>query len=565
MNLAYTLTLAIISLSLLAVTAILCTNPFTLAILKKRTLWIMVAITLAGLMKYPFGGSVFSGLEYEDAFIYNAAARFALNNGAATTVQPFLTASCSNGSLVTCNEYSTYSGHVIGYSAVIAGAARVFGYDPRLANYVSFVASVIGAGVLFIIALLVSSSVAYSAIAVFIFDLLPFHNLFATASVVEPFSSLFVTLSLLSYLVCVHFRSQHKPGWRSILSWAGLFLVWWACILIKRENVIAIALLPGISVAFMLVEKRSLRAIAWSLVPIFCIWVALASFYLAGIDVAATLRAEVPDVGGFPFSLFFLPKLLPMFLATLFDWRQFFVLSGLLPLALVHAIHRPDKPHLIWYPIALFFTYLLVYSLHYRSYYFIKTGEAVEFDTYRYLANLIPLYSLIAAAGLQYCWAAFKTHLWQVHARFGKPLAVCVAGMALVFSAVQTSNLRAYYSEIEDSNRFNAVKSVLRFLEPIDHPYAIVTDDVLLYQIFGTGTEFLIDLRVLSHGSGLPDFIELTRQRAVYYVKKPSHDDPIERTRYSKEFGILAKLRMEKRFEDRESQIEVYRLSPEPN
>ena len=293
----------------------------------------MVAITLAGLMKYPFGGSVFSGLEYEDAFIYNAAARFALNNGAATTVQPFLTASCSNGSLVACNEYSTYAGHVIGYPSVIAGAAKVFVYDPQLANYVSFSASVICAVVLFIAALLISKSVAFSAIAVFIFDLLPFQNLFATASVVEPFSSLFVLLSLLSYLVCVHFRSQQMQRWRSILSWAGLFLVWWACILIKRENAIAIALLPAVTVALMLAERQPLRALIWRVLPICCIWMALAWFYLAGIDVAATIRAEVPDVGGFPFSIYFLPKLLPVFLATLFDWRLFFFLFSLLPLS----------------------------------------------------------------------------------------------------------------------------------------------------------------------------------------------------------------------------------------
>lgn len=564
MNLAYTFTLAIISLSLLVVTAMLFTNPFTLEILKKRTVWIVVAITLAALMKYPFGGSVFSGLEYEDAYIYNAAARFALNYGVATTVQPFLTASCSYGSLVTCNEYSTYAGHVIGYSSVIAGTAKIFGYDPLLANYVSFAASVICAGFLFVTALLISKSVAHSAIAVFIFDLLPFQNLFATASVVEPFSSLFVILSLLSYLVCVHFRPQQTQRWRIILSWAGLFLVWWACILIKRENAIAIALLPAVTVALILLERQPLRVLTWGVAAICSIWVTLAWFYLVGINVAATIRAEVPDVGGFPFSIYFLPKLLPVFLATLFDWRLFFVLSALLPLALVKLIRGPSGSPLMWYPIALFFSYLIIYSLHYRSYYFIKTNVVHEFDTYRYLSNLIPLYSLLAAAGLQYCWAAFK-NVPSAHARIGKGLSVCIAGIALVFSAVQTSNLRAYYYEIEDSNRVGIVKSVLHFLQPIDHSYAILTDDVLLFQIFGDSTEFLIDLRVLGHGSGLPDLVDLIRGRAVYYIKKPYHDDPIERERYSKEFGLLAKLRMEKSFVDPRGRFEVYRLSPEPD
>ena len=92
------------------------TNSFTLAILRKRTVRIVMAITLVALMKYPFDNRVFSGLEYEDAFICNAAARFNLyEKTTALPAEPFLTASCSDGSLIACNAYSIYSGHVIGY------------------------------------------------------------------------------------------------------------------------------------------------------------------------------------------------------------------------------------------------------------------------------------------------------------------------------------------------------------------------------------------------------------------------------------------------------------------
>src|SRR5690348_2441356 len=80
MNLAYMFTLATIVLSLVALIPTLCANPFTRRVLKQHAAWILLAIALALIAKYPFRGDVFSGLEYEDAYVYNAAARYALNN-----------------------------------------------------------------------------------------------------------------------------------------------------------------------------------------------------------------------------------------------------------------------------------------------------------------------------------------------------------------------------------------------------------------------------------------------------------------------------------------------------
>lgn len=562
MDPAYVLTMTVISLALLSAVAMVFTNSFALAILRKRSVWIVMAITLAAMMKYPFDNNIFSGLEYEDAFIYNAAARLKLSEKTpALPREPFLTASCSYGSLIACDAYSTYSGHVIGYPAVIVEAAKIFGYRPHLANFVSFSASVLCAGVLLILALLISNSLVYGAVAVLIFVLLPLQNLFATASVAEPFSSLFMALSLLCYLLCIHFRPLDLHPWRSLISWTGLFLVWWACILVKRELALAIGLLPAITVLLSLLERRPLRSLSWALVPISCIWLALACFYVGAIDVASTIRGEAHDVGNFPFSLSFLPKLLPVFLATLFDWRLFFIFSALLPLAIVAVVQRPTRPQLIVYPIALFFAYLLIYSLHYRSYYFIQTGDVTEFDTYRYLVLLVPLYSLIAAAGFQYCWES-RAFASILSGRIGQFLIACVCGIVLVLSLIQSSNLRTYYSDIESINRLDAVSAVLRLPKPKHHLYAILTDDVLLFQIWGDGTEFLVDSRELEDEREMVGFAELIRSRTVYYVKKPYHDEAIERNRYSKGFNFLSKLKMQTQFEDPSGRFVINLLIP---
>ena len=560
MNLAYVFTLGVICLALIAVAVTLFSNEISREVLRKRLVWILASVAIAALLKYPFDGQIFSGLEYEDAYIYNAAARFFLTNSTLLHTQTLLTTSCSIGSLAGCKEYSTYSGHVIGYSATIVGAGKLFGYQPELANFVSFFASVLCAGVLFITALLIRDSILYAAIAVLIFVLLPFQNLFATASVVEPFSSLFLSLSLLSYLVCVHSRSSKPLLWKSILSWSTLFLVWLACILIKRENVLSIAILPPITVMLMLFERRSVESCSWLTKPILIIWIALAFFYIAAIDVVDTIRAEVPDVGGFPFSPLFLSKLLPVFLSTLLDWQLFLGLSIFLPVAVYAGAKRTSSTRLIQYPIILFCLYLLIYSLHYRSYYFIKTGDVAEFDTYRYLAHLIPLYALLVASGIQYC-LVFVNFVSNSSQRIWKGVLVLFVGIAIILSWIQSSKLKTHFSEIEKTNRLDVVHAVLQLTKGVNRPYAILTDDVLLYQVWGDGTEFMIDLRLMDSDRRLATLTNILHDRIVYYVKKPYHDEPIERNRYLKIFQYLETLRMEKCLEDPDSRFAVYTLA----
>jgi hypothetical protein len=559
MSYPYVFTLGVICLALIGVIGTLFSNEVTRDILRKRFVWILGSIAIAGLLKYPFDGQIFSGQEYEDAYIYNAAARFFLSNAALLPTQSFLTTSCSVGSLAACNEYSTYSGHVIGYSATIAGAGKLFGYQPELANFVSFYASILCAGLLFIAALLIGNSITYAIAAVLIFVLLPFQNLFATASVVEPFSSLFVTLSLLSYLQCVHNRSSKLLQWEIVLSWSTLFLVWLACILIKRENALSIAILPSITVMLILFERRSAENWGWLTKPVLMFWILLALFFLLVIDVAETIRAEVPDVGGFPFSPLFLSKLLPFFLSTLFDFKLFLGLSVFVPIAVYAAIKRTSATKLIWYPIILFGMYLLIYSLHYRSYYFIRTGDVTEFDTYRYLSNLMPLYTLLLAGGIQYCLVLFGFVHTQSH-RARQVALVLFVGFAIIISWMQSSQLKTYFTKIEKNNRLDIVNAVLELTKNVNQPYAILTDDVLLYQIWGDGTEFMIDLRSIDSDRGLATLTKILNERTVYFVKKPYQDETIERNRYLKIFQHLETLEAEKRLQDPEGRFAVYIL-----
>jgi hypothetical protein len=529
-------------------------------LIRKTSFWIFAALALAGIAKLPTSDKIFSGLEYEDAYVYNAAARFILSNPKPSESKSLLTDACSVGALDNCQDYATYSGHVIGYPTAIAAAGKLFGYQPNLANMLSYIASVLCAGVLFVAACLIQAPLIYAASAVTIFIFLPFQNLFASATVVEPFSSLYLTLALLAYLICTQGKSSEKRPGQKLLEWTALLLTWTACLLIKREAALLIATLPVVTLLLGLKERKSVTSFGWLIGPVAFIWVLLALFFIVTIDVTETIRAEIPDVEGFPFAPRFIAKLLPYFLSTLADTKLFLGLSIFIPIAIYPAVTRIHKDPNIAYPIALFSAYLLIYSLHYRSYYFIRTGEVTEFDTYRYLVHIVPFYCLTVAYGMNYSFQmlslSVKKGVWSARAVM---VSLDLAGLAL--STIQSNKLRIQYSEIERETRLESVDAVLSETKRVNSPYAILTDDVLLYQIRGEGSEFLIDSRMINSAQRLDNLVQILKNREVFYVKKSYQDAEIEKNRYPILFEFLKNNRMDLKFSDPNKNFSVFRLS----
>jgi hypothetical protein len=517
-------------------------------------------MAVAGITKFPSSDNIFNGLEYEDAYVYNAAARFILSNTKTSQTESLLTNTCSVGALDNCQEYATFSGHVIGYPTVIAAAGKLFGYQPNLANMLSYIASVLCAGVLFVAASLIQASFIYAASAVIIFNFLPFQNLFASTTVVEPFSSLYLILALLAYLVCTQGKSSEKRPGQKLLEWTALLISWTACLLIKREAALLIAILPVSTLLLGLNERKRITDIGSLIGPVTLIWFLLALFFIVTIDVAETIRAEIPDVDGFPFAPRFIAKLLPYFLSTLADPELFLGLSIFIPIAIYHAATRIQKDPNAAYPIILFSAYLLIYSLHYRSYYFIRTGEVVEFDTYRYLVHIVPFYCLTVAYGITYSFQRLSLSIKpSVLSRRAVITSLVFAGLAL--STIQSNKLRIRYGELERETRLESVDAVLSETKGVSFTYAILTDDVLLYQIRGEGSEFLIDSRMINTDRRLDNLVQILSSREVFYVKKSYQDEEIEKNRYPILFEFLEKNGIELKFTGPNGTFSVFRLS----
>ena len=131
----------------------------------------------------------------------------------------------------------------------------------------------------------------------------------------------------------------------------------------------------------------------------------------------------------------------------------------------------------IVFPLTLFFAYLLLYTSHYRGYFFIKEGHVSSFETYRYINNFFYLLPIM---------------FLPLRSKLVKPIKFIVC-IALAFSLYNTYSLRFKMSETEYQERFKVAKTVSTYKQiPLTvylsariffytRIYAVIT---LMYAIF---------------------------------------------------------------------------------
>src|SRR4051812_25215078 len=82
--------------------------------------WRLVSLALLILVAFriPLHGTFFHGMEYEDSYVYSVSSR-SLPPLSNTVGSPYLIGTCVGGSFASCALWQTYSGHYIGYAAIL--------------------------------------------------------------------------------------------------------------------------------------------------------------------------------------------------------------------------------------------------------------------------------------------------------------------------------------------------------------------------------------------------------------------------------------------------------------
>jgi hypothetical protein len=166
--------------------------------------------------------------------------------------------------------------------------------------------------------------------------------------------------------------------------------------------------------------------------------------------------------------------------------------------------------------ISLFFAYFLVYTGHYRSFYFVHFGTVTPFESLRYIANVFPLFAAVAGLGISELrgWRQRIGGRWRGYDRlvFGG-----IATVWVLSSVGMTRSLRKEWQEVEWENRIAPVVSTLQNVNA-SQDY-IVTDLSMVFQVFGASTVRIVDQ--YSIGTAIPSNVlvqSLKEARTVWWL-----------------------------------------------
>src|ERR1035437_7980548 len=389
--------------------------------LKEFFLVLLFSIGITFLFKYSFQFHFF-GLEYEDSYIFNFSARQLFEK-----IYPisFLTDGISVGSLSNSMKVFTYGGHFITYPVFISWAYHVFGYNIHIPSYVNTFIE-------FLIILTLSISFKkvfgfnkYWFLPGIIFSLAPAMNVFGTTQLSETFSSFIVLVSILSFFY--YFQSNKLIVLFSLLIIYFLFI----------QNV-------------FLIEKT-----------------------------------ESSEISTQTFSLSNFINLFPVFIQALSKFNWFIIYLILIIASIIFiSIGWQKHPQQLFLVIS-FLSYFIIYTLHYRSYYFVHFADVKPFEALRYLNNFFVISTLFISF--------FFYKLLKIPNLKG--VISPILFVLFLISFVYTLLLRKEFSKMEVEDRFSSPVLVLKYLSE-QKESVLITDNILIFQLLGNRNLELVDLQI---------------------------------------------------------------------
>ena len=404
-------------------------------------------ILLSLLFKFDYGIG-FWGLEYEDAYSFSFCSRQFSHD-----IYPssFLIDAVSIGSLEKPLAIFTYGGHFITYPTFLSIFTQILGWSPQIISIIN----TFTAFIILVILSLLGKRNRYWFVAPAIYCAAPIINVFTNCFLSEIFSSLLCISFVYAYL-----RDKNHINTCLCLLAFGLAL------LCKREN-LALLFIPIIDSLIRLfgAKKKNIlfESIAHSIPYLIIVFI-----YLFGCQNVFNIESiESVDIGESTFSVDNFRRLFPVFIKSLLSINTFsMTFYAYWGFVLYIWINKKIKDKILWVSLCLFSIYLILYTSHYRGYFFLKEEQVGTFETYRYINNFYYVIPLVFSS----------LSLGKIKTTYA-----CV-GFMLLFSLVQTFELRNNYSTLEKNMRFKEVEIVSNYIESSDKPSELICENILLYQ-----------------------------------------------------------------------------------
>jgi len=307
----------------------------------------------------PLQSIKFYGFEYEDSFI---SSHVSSQDNLIPFIRDFRTQGCESRVNGECISVSSYTGHYISYSAYLFSVAKTL--DIQKQYLIHKVGNALLFGLCFLLIFLLYKDNLEGITLMFLFiSCLPVVYVL-NSGLIENLSFCLALIFILS----IHQHLLKEKKWWLWISFVLLLLL----VIVKRENLIYLAAL------FLISPKYLIRSFGFW---IFCLCLILTQYV---INPFFTEGLESSYLGRSTFSIDYFIFQFPTYLNSFFRLDGFLVL-----LVFILLSKKPTKNSLIL--ISIWFTFILLYSFHYRGQYAIEAGKITHFESFRYMFNTIPL------------------------------------------------------------------------------------------------------------------------------------------------------------------------------
>lgn len=419
-------------------------------------------LLLTVVFKYDFG-IFFCGLEYEDAYAFSFIARqFA--NGIYT--QSFLSEGIGIGSIDTPVLMQTYGGHFITYSVLLSIPIRLFGFSFTV---ISLTTSLLQFISLLILSLFQRSDDSFNwMIAPIIYCISPIINVFGNTYLCEPFSGLLV----LSFIY-LYYKQIGKAN-VSISVMVAFFIA----IMTKRENIVLLVI-PLIHYGYIVIKDKVLFKKEIIIYLVLFLLILMYLFFFQNIFAIESTEAQ--DIKTSTFSFLYFCRLAPAFIKSLFNPCYFGVTTIILLFVIIRSCYYKSFSINEFALIAVWLLFFLMYTFHYRGYFFIQGESVSEFDSFRYLNNFYCLTPIIISLLLKEL--------------SNRKFVYYILVVLLLSSIYPTMTLRNNFCEEEWHSRFQAPLKALEIIknEGTYSSAVIISPDVLTLQNIGNESLFVCD------------------------------------------------------------------------
>lgn len=537
----------IIFLSVVAI----CSDNGTRAFVNQNYKYLILVLVISITSIFAFDNKFFYGLEYEHAFIFTEYSRYLIYNFTFSH-DPFQTKGCMLGSLNNCLSEGTYGGHLLVLSSIGYFFNKCLGYSPQVICFINFFASLVSICLIYCISNVLIDDKRISIISSLIFSLSPAMSLFHTSGLSETLSATSIVLMLFVYLVLIE-RQKDLNYLTKITLWILLFLTFLICILQKRENLI-LAFIPSITVARAWLNKQLNRDIILRVTALIGVFTIIVLVYHSNLNVFGIEKEESLEITSATFSTNYFFSLAPIFIKSLFNIKWFFVFSYFVFIGLVIIPLKYRKRSLYLYPLILLIAYFMAYTMHYRSYYFIKYGLIHDFESLRYITNFYPLYSLIAGYAVISIYDAIRVRI-----KMNRNTVLAFSLILLSYLIYGNISLKKDFYYIEQESRILPIREALRCIEQANS--IIITDVPLIFQVFGSESLQLIDLSSLGLKRNQLIFMEImNRNTNTYYLKNILDDRAHKYERWPEAMRYIDSLPVEQVREYNSSIYALYKV-----